>query len=101
MTVFSAGGEVDGKGMAFAGGFTDEKGAPSSDGSASVFKFGAVTITVTSSIAKIVAGGLTVEISGAGFAITGGDVTHDGKDIGATHKHDGVTSGSDETGTPT
>lgn len=38
--------------------------------------------------------------AGNGLAITGGDVTHDGVSIGKTHRHGGVQSGGDNTGTP-
>ncbi len=46
------------------------------------------------------AGGVTITISPAGLAIEGGTVTHNGTDIGDTHRHGGVESGSSSTGAP-
>lgn len=44
---------------------------------------------------------LTGDLQLAGsLTMAGGAVTHDGVDIGKTHKHSGVTSGSSNTGNP-
>lgn len=43
--------------------------------------------------------GASAQISG-GFALTGGSLTHNGKDVGSTHKHSGVQPGGGQTGTP-
>lgn len=40
-----------------------------------------------------------VSISGS-FAASGGAFSHEGKNVGATHKHSGVASGSSNTGNP-
>lgn len=45
-------------------------------------------------------GGVSMTISAAGVAITGGTVTHNGVNIGSTHVHTGVTPGGSNTGTP-
>ncbi|MFV0385664.1 phage baseplate assembly protein V [Paracoccus sp. (in: a-proteobacteria)] len=45
-------------------------------------------------------GGVSVTITPAGLSISGGLVTHNGTDIGDTHKHGGVSSGPSDTGTP-
>jgi hypothetical protein len=45
-------------------------------------------------------GGTEFTLTAAGFAQTGGTVTHNGTDIGDTHIHDGVTPGGGNTGTP-
>lgn len=37
---------------------------------------------------------------GGGLALSGGQVTHDGKSIGSNHKHGGVVAGSDESDVP-
>ena len=43
---------------------------------------------------------LSARRSASGETVTGGTVTHDGKDIGKTHKHTGVTPGGALTGVP-
>lgn len=45
-------------------------------------------------------GGVKVAITAAGIDITGGEVTHNGKNIGSTHVHTGVTPGGGNTGQP-
>lgn len=45
-------------------------------------------------------GGVTLAVSDAGVAITGGSVTHNGTDIGDNHKHSGIRSGPSNTGNP-
>jgi len=45
-------------------------------------------------------GGVTITVSGAELAITGGQVTHNGKDIGDTHTHGGITPGPGDTNPP-
>lgn len=45
-------------------------------------------------------GGVTLEVSGGGVAITGGSVTHNGTNIGDTHTHGGVSSGGSNTAGP-
>lgn len=44
--------------------------------------------------------GVTATITAAGMSVEGGQVTHDGTDIGATHTHGGVTPGPADTQTP-
>lgn len=44
--------------------------------------------------------GVTVTITGAGLAITGGTVTHNGTNIGDTHVHGGVEPGGSNTAVP-
>lgn len=45
-------------------------------------------------------GGTTWSLTAAGFAQTGGTVTHNGKSIGDTHKHSGVVPGGGISGNP-
>ncbi len=45
-------------------------------------------------------GGVTFNISAEGVDIQGGKVTHNGKDIGFTHKHKGVVHGGEITDEP-
>lgn len=46
-------------------------------------------------------GGVEWALTAAGFAQTGGTVTHNGKNIGDTHVHGGVVPGGGNTGVPT
>lgn len=48
----------------------------------------------------LTSGGVSIAISPAGVAINGGTVTHNGKNIGDTHVHGGVTAGGSDTSTP-
>ncbi len=58
-----------------------------------------IMITAPSEITLKV-GGVSVTISSAGVAISGGSVTHNGRNIGGTHRHGDSTRGTDQTGTP-
>ena len=48
----------------------------------------------------VVVGGVSLTITKDGVTIKGGKVTHEGKDIGATHRHGGVQSGASNTDVP-
>jgi hypothetical protein len=50
-------------------------------------------LTLTSS-------GVSMAMTPAGIAFTGGTITHNGHDIGSTHEHTGVTAGASNTGPP-
>lgn len=96
--------------------WSDANPSPSSKGDENVITYGNVALTlkdnltkvkvgsaefdVTSTHIKAKIGGVTVEISSGGVAITGGQVTHNGKNIGSTHIHGGVVSGGDLTDVP-
>lgn len=47
-----------------------------------------------------VVGGVSLTHTAAGIAITGGTITHNGKNIGDTHVHGNVMSGPANTGVP-
>jgi hypothetical protein len=49
---------------------------------------------------KITAGGVEWEFTGEGFKQTGGKMSHDNKNVGATHKHTDVMAGPAQTGFP-
>ena len=59
-----------------------------------------VTISGGGSSLALKVGGVTVTVTAAGFAVDGGQVTHNGTDIGDTHTHSGVMAGPADTGTP-
>lgn len=55
---------------------------------------------VATSSAKVTCGASSMTITPAGIALNSPVLTHNGKNIGATHAHTGVTSGSGTTGAP-
>jgi len=59
-----------------------------------------VTVDVAGSAYVIRKGGVSFTISADGVAIEGGQVTHNGKNIGDTHTHGGVLTGSASTSVP-
>lgn len=59
-----------------------------------------VTMDVAGNAYTVRKGGVTFTISAAGVAIEGGTLTHNGKNIGDTHTHGGVTIGSSSTSVP-
>lgn len=74
--------------------------SPSTDGGADVETRGSVKITNDGAGFTIEASGVVLKVSADGVAVTGGRLTHDGKDVGKTHKHVGVRAGGDQTGVP-
>ena len=59
---------------------------------------GTFTLTIKSLVLKC--GGVTVTIDGNGLAVTGGKVTHNDHDIGATHQHTNTQPGNGLSGVP-
>lgn len=96
--------------------WSDSNPSPSDKGDENVLTYGNVRATIKDGLVQVVVGGCTFEvtdghvkvsvggvthtISGDGVKIEGGRVEHDGKNIGSTHKHDDVESGSSLTGVP-
>lgn len=64
------------------------------------FDYGGVRMACSGGSLTITASGVTVVIGSGGLAITGGQVTHDSKNIGSTHKHGGVEVGASQTDHP-
>lgn len=96
--------------------WSNQNPSPSQNGDEHVLTFGQVKGTIkdklfetkvgdtiveqTDSKVTIKVGGVTMEISASGVAITGGRVSHDGLNIGSTHKHRDVMPGAGLTGIP-
>jgi phage baseplate assembly protein gpV len=74
--------------------------APSGSGDENVLTYGDVRMTLKDGLLEIKAGGVTINITGDGVAVSGGEVSHDGKNIGATHIHGGVVPGGGLTDVP-
>lgn len=96
--------------------WSDSNKSPSSKGDENVLTYGNVRATIKDSLVEVVVGGCTFEvtdghvkvkvggvthtISGSGITTTGGRIEHNGKNIGSSHRHDDVESGSSLTGVP-
>lgn len=59
-----------------------------------------IVVDVAGNAYTIRKGGVSLTVSAAGVDIVGGNVTHNGKNIGATHIHSGVVPGGGNTGAP-
>ncbi|MCW2319187.1 hypothetical protein M2322_004756 [Rhodoblastus acidophilus] len=80
-------------------GWSDENPAPS-DKDEDVEVRGDVKITNDGkSITKVIKG-VTYVFSASGLDVKGGKITHDGKDIGSDHTHEGVEPGAGKSGPP-
>jgi len=98
MTVIAPGGDPR-QSVALPMTWSDQNAAPAS-GADPALTFGDVRIDLTAGGLRISVGGVSLDISGAGVAITGGQVTHDGLNIGSTHRHGGVQAGPATTDFP-
>lgn len=82
---------------------SDAEARPSGAGDEHVLlSVGPASIRVTGggSAITIAVGGFSLQISGGGVVNSGGSLSHDGKDIGATHTHGGILPGPSDTKTP-
>jgi hypothetical protein len=82
---------------------SDANGRPSGAGDEFVLlSVGAASIKATGGGAAIVftIGGYSLTLSASGAVNTGGALSHNGKNIGDTHTHKGISVGPDNTGTP-
>lgn len=77
-----------------------ESGIHNEDGDKIVLTKGGVIQIRAASALNVVIGGVTFNVSAAGVDITGGRVTHNGHDIGDTHKHGGIVQGGQLTDVP-
>jgi len=80
--------------------WSNQNPSPSESGEENVLTFGNVRVTLKDGRLEVSAAGVTLELTGNGLAITGGEVRHEGKNIGATHTHGGVALGAAETEGP-
>lgn len=74
--------------------------SPSGAGDENVVTYGDAKLTLKADSLTVQIGGVSLEISADGVAITGGKVTHNGKNIGSTHIHGGVATGPAKTAPP-
>lgn len=80
--------------------WSDQNQSPSGAPDENVITFGSVHIVLKDDSLTAAIGGVTFKVSAQGVEITGGHVRHDGKDIGATHRHGGVDRGGADTDPP-
>ena len=74
--------------------------SPSTAANQNVVRFGDVTLTLAEDSLEVAVGGVRFKVDGANVEITGGQVRHNGKNIGDSHIHSGVLSGPSVTGAP-
>lgn len=113
VALLSPGGDIR-QALLLRSGYSDEHASPNSNIEANVFEDagvraevadGKLTVTIGGSTFEFSGSGLTMNVggasfvfTGAGFDQTGGMQTHDGKDVGKTSTHTGVTVGGGTTG---
>ncbi len=88
------------QGLMFRGGYSDGNPSPNDNMAANVFEDAGVRVSVADGALVVEAGGVTFRFSGEGYEQTGGKKLHDGKNVGATHRHGGVIEGGDDTDVP-
>lgn len=88
------------QGFLVRGGYSGGKPSPNADMAANVFQAAGVRISVADGALVVEAGGVTHRISGAGIETIGGEISHDGRNVGSTHVHGGVTPGGADTAGP-
>jgi len=99
MTVFSPAGDFQ-QGVAMPMTWSAGTPSPSGETGENVITFGSVTMKLTADAVEVQVGGVKMTISGEGVAFEGGQVTHDGHRIDASHKHTQVQSGGAISGPP-
>lgn len=100
VTVESPSGTLGSASIAVRDAYSGAQPAPSTAADAAVEKVGALVITRTDGALEIASDGVSVRIDSAGLTVKGGDVSHNGKSIGAEHLHDKVMSGANTSGPP-
>lgn len=100
MGITAESGDVE-QGVAEPYWWSDDNESPSDSGDEHKLTFGDVTITLSSGGLSLTVGGTTFDFTGGGFTQTGGRQEHDGKSVGADHRHADVVTGPDQTGLPT
>ncbi len=88
------------QGFLIRGGYSDAYPSPNDDMDANVFEDAGVRLSIAGGTLRVAVGDVTFEISAAGVTISGGEVRHDGKNIGSTHVHGGILPGGADTDGP-
>jgi len=88
------------QGVLLRGGYSPSHASPNENMAANVFAAAGVRAEVVDGRLVVTAGDVTLTLSGAGLAVSGGRVEHDGRNIGSTHRHGGVRPGGASTDVP-
>ena len=115
MTMISPGGDAA-QAVAMPLTWSESTASPSDQGDEHVLTFGSArielrgnelvvtmggfTLNISSSAATFSVGGVSHVISGGGVETSGGMLKHDGKNVGSSHIHGGVTFGPTNTDVP-
>lgn len=87
MKLISPDGEIGRNTMAVPHSYTDDHAQPSQEADEPCWQVGDASIRIKDGQLTITVGGCTWVFTGAGFAQTGGTITHDQVNIGKTHGH--------------
>jgi phage baseplate assembly protein gpV len=99
MMILSPSGDMR-QGVALPLTWSDAIASPGNSLDDHILTFGSVRVSMKVDRLKFTVGGVSLEVTGDGVAITGGSVTHDGTTIDKTHTHSGIMSGPERTGNP-
>lgn len=99
MTIISGAGDFR-QGLAVPMTWSNQNAAPSDKGDEHVLTFGDVRFDLKGDGLTLTVGGFSLSINGDGLTVTGGEIRHDEKNIGSTHKHEDVAPGPALTGAP-
>jgi hypothetical protein len=80
--------------------WSNQNPSPSNKADENVLTLGDVRMTLKAGGLEIMAAGVSFALSGNGVSITGGEVAHNGRNIGSTHTHGGVVVGTQSTDVP-
>jgi hypothetical protein len=97
--VISPGGDI-GKAFFIPAGYTDDVPQPNGSEKTAYRKIGDLVINSSENGFSVMLGSVGFELTASGVTFIGGQVKHDEKDIGKTHKHLGVVPGGGITDVP-
>ncbi|MGU9981459.1 phage baseplate assembly protein V [Phreatobacter sp. HK31-P] len=98
--MFSPSGEP-GQGLLMPGSYNKQNKAPSSNPNEVVLaSVGNARVSLLNGTLTVKSGGTTFEFGANGFKQTGGQMAHDGQNVGKTHTHKNVEPGGGNSGEP-
>lgn len=100
VTIISPGGDI-GRAFILPGGYTEQTPQPHDESAQKRVVIGDCALTQSAGGLVLHVGGTTFTFSGDGFHQSGGKMQHDDKDVGKTHRHTDVLTGSEKSGPPT
>ncbi|WP_020179786.1 phage baseplate assembly protein V [Methylopila sp. M107] len=100
MILSSPSGTIGQGSIAMFGTYDRDTPAPSQATDAAVAQLGDASVSFKNGELAIAAGGVSLTLTAAGPAFAGGKLTHEGKNVGANHKHKDVEPGGGTSGPP-